>query len=89
MLGGSICINTPIFFSRLNGLVAVASNEQIGDYSVLTPGTPVETSFNESLAVNQLSVYNLDPEEMYNAHKDSLGQLKAALIFHIKNQQVR
>ncbi|KAG5890186.1 hypothetical protein JTB14_010650 [Gonioctena quinquepunctata] len=89
LLGGSICVNTPVFFSRINGLVAVCSNDQICDFLNQTagPGTPVETSFNESVAVNNLSVYNIDPDEMYSAHKDTVGQMKAAFIFHIRNQQ--
>lgn len=74
-----------MFFSRLNGLVAVYSNEQIGDYlsqsmTINTP--PAETSFND------LSVYNMDPEEICSAYRDTMGQLKAAFIFHVRNQQV-
>ncbi|CAH1116722.1 unnamed protein product [Phaedon cochleariae] len=89
LLGGSICVNTPVFFSRLNGLVAVCTNDQISDFlnQSTTSNTPIETSFNESTAVNNLSMYNLDPEEIYNAYKDTVGQLKAAFIFHIRNQQ--
>ncbi|XP_023018139.1 nuclear pore complex protein Nup133 [Leptinotarsa decemlineata] len=89
LLGGSICVNTPVFFSRLNGLVAVCGNDQICDFLNQTAGsgTPIETSFNESVAVNNLSVYNIDPDEIFNAHKDTIGQMKAAFIFHIRNQQ--
>lgn len=89
--GGSICVNTPVFFSRLSGLVAVYGNEQIGDYlsqsmAIATP--PTDTSFNDSFVANNLSVYNVDPDEIASAYKDTIGQLKAAFIFHIRNQQV-
>lgn len=92
ILGGSICINTPVFFSRLSGLVAVYGNEQIGDYlnqsmAIATP--PADISFNDSYVTNNLSIYNIDPEEITRAYKDTAGQLKAAFIFHIKNQQVK
>lgn len=89
LLGGSVCINAPVFFSRINGLIAVCSNDQISDFmnQSMTPNTPVETSFNENLGINNLTVYNIDPEEIYNAYKDPIGQLKAAFIFHIRNQQ--
>lgn len=84
-------MNTPVFFSRLNGLIAVFGNEQIGDYlsqSLALATPPVETSFNDSFVTNNLSVYNIDPDEICNAYKDTVGQLKAAFIFHIRNQQV-
>ncbi|XP_018569025.1 nuclear pore complex protein Nup133 [Anoplophora glabripennis] len=91
LLGGSICVNTPIFFSRVNGLVTVSSSDQlVSDYmnlSMTAPNTPVETSFSEPVTGNNLSVYNMDPEEILTAYKDTVGQLKAAFIFHIRNQQ--
>ncbi|XP_057660912.1 nuclear pore complex protein Nup133 [Diorhabda carinulata] len=88
LLGGSICINTPVFFSRINGLIAVCSNDQISDFinQSMTSNTPVETSFNET-AVNNLSVYVIDPQEIHSAYKDTMSQMKAAFIFHIRNQQ--
>lgn len=85
-------MNTPIFFSRVNGLVTVCGSDQlVSDYinlSVASPNTPVETSFGETLTGNNLSIYNMDPEEIVTAYKDTVGQLKAAFIFHIRNQQV-
>lgn len=88
ILGGSICVNTPIFFCRNNGLVAVSSNELGSDLTSLnlTSNTAIETSFNESIVTNNLSVYNMDPEEICSSYKDTLSQLKAAFIFHLKNQ---
>lgn len=89
-VGGSICVNTPIFFSRNHGLVSVSNNDPIVDLnaSMVSIGTPLETTFNESVAGN-LSVYNMDADELYNTYKDTVNQLKAAFIFHIKNQQVK
>ncbi|CAH1978388.1 unnamed protein product [Acanthoscelides obtectus] len=96
LLGGSICGGTPVFFSKLHGLVLICSNSSaIGDQTTdfLNQSgvmTPVESSFvNETLstAANNLSIYNLNPEEVYNAYKDTVGQLKAAFIFHIKGQK--
>jgi nuclear pore complex protein Nup133 len=89
LLAGSICVNTPIFFSRNHGLVAISCNEISNDLNLSStcPNTPIDTSFNENIVVNNLSIYNMDPEEMYGAYKDTLGQLKAAFIFYIKNQE--
>ncbi|KAJ8938499.1 hypothetical protein NQ318_005163 [Aromia moschata] len=89
------CTSAYVYNSKsitvLNGLVTVCSNEQLlGDYmnvSVTGPNTPVEMSMSDSTAVNNLSVYVMDPEEVVSAYKDTVGQLKAAFIFHIRNQQ--
>ncbi|RZC40660.1 nuclear pore complex protein Nup133 [Asbolus verrucosus] len=89
LLAGSICVNTPIFFSRNHGLVAISSNDMSNDLnlSATCPNTPVDTSFSENVVVNNLSIYNMDPDEICSAYKDTLGQLKAAFIFQIKNQE--
>ncbi|CAH0552008.1 unnamed protein product [Brassicogethes aeneus] len=90
LLGGSICVNTPVFFSRNNGLVSVSGNDFAGDLlnlSVTACNTPLEGSFNESIAVtNNLSVYNMDPEEFAPTSLDTQGQLKAAFICHVQKQ---
>lgn len=84
-----MCVNTPIFFSRSHGLISVSANDFVGDLNVSLSQihSPADASLNESVAGN-LTLYNLDPDDIYNAYKDSLGQFKAAFIFHIKNQQV-
>lgn len=55
--------------------------------SNVTINTPTDTSFTESAAGN-LTLYHLDPDDIYNAYKDTIGQFKAAFIFYIKKQQV-
>ncbi|XP_049818107.1 nuclear pore complex protein Nup133 isoform X2 [Aethina tumida] len=93
LLGGSICVNTPVFFSRNSGLVSVSSNEFNCDLLNVSQNVSLlavaDTSSNESVGItnNNLSVYNMDPEELYEAYKDSLSQLKAAFIFYVQNQQ--
>ncbi|XP_072378626.1 nuclear pore complex protein Nup133 [Diabrotica undecimpunctata] len=87
LLGGSVCINTPVFFSRINGLIAVCGNDQDLMNPSLTSHNLLESSFNETAVVNNLSVYTIDPEELHSAYKDTIGQMKAAFIFHIRNQQ--
>lgn len=46
--------------------------------------------FNETLAMqaNNLTLYNLEPEDILTAQKDTVGQLKAAFLFHAKGQPV-
>lgn len=39
--------------------------------------------------VNNLSLYHMDPLNIYNAHRDTAGQLKAAFIFHVKAKLVK
>lgn len=87
ILGGSVCVNTPIFFSRNNGLVAVTSNEFSADLNSSLMGPNASMDINDVTLGANLSVYNMDPMEIYNAFTDTKGQLKAAFIFHLKNQQ--
>lgn len=77
-----------MFFSRNNGLIAVFSNDSLTDYSLnITSGTnKLDTSGIED--ANNLTLYHLDPDEMYSAMKDTESQMKAAFIFYAKNQQV-
>lgn len=89
VLGGSVCVNTPIFFSKNHGLISVSSNDLMPDLNMSqTITNQIDNSFNET-AANNLTVYNLDADDVFNAHKDTLGQFKAAFIFHVKRQQVR
>lgn len=87
ILGGSVCVNNPIFFSRNHGLVVITSNDLGNDFntSMNVSASVTNTSFSE-LPSGNLTMFNLDPEEMqssYNAPKD---QLKTAFLFHLKNQ---
>lgn len=81
-------MNTPIFFSRNHGLISVSSNDLLSDLNMSqTLNSQIECSFSEPTTSN-LTIHNLDPDDIYNAHKDILGQFKAAFIFHVKRQQV-
>lgn len=88
LIGGSACSNIPVFFSRNNGLIAVFANDSLADYSLnVTSGTTkLDTSSIED--ANNLTLYHLDPDEIYSAMKDTESQMKAAFIFYAKNQQV-
>lgn len=86
ILGGSVCVNTPIFFLKNNGLVSVIGSDLSSDLNLSMANASLEQYVNETNGANNLSVYHLDPMEIYNAYTDTLGQIKAAFIFHIKNQ---
>ncbi|XP_076262413.1 nuclear pore complex protein Nup133 isoform X2 [Rhynchophorus ferrugineus] len=87
IFSGTMCSGKPLFFSRHYGLVSITSTSLDTSISFSAPVTSLETSFNDqSLAANNLSVYHMDPYEIYTAHRDTASQLKAAFIFHVKNQ---
>ncbi|KAF5280860.1 hypothetical protein FQR65_LT03009 [Abscondita terminalis] len=86
ILGGAVCVNTPIFFLRNNGLVSISHNDSGMDFNISSSMTHVE-SLNDS-GLGNLSVYNMDPEEMYNTYKNTISKIKAAFIYHMKNQKV-
>ncbi|XP_030748548.1 nuclear pore complex protein Nup133 [Sitophilus oryzae] len=87
LFNGATCSGHPIFFSKQHGLVTISTTGVDMSLS-LTPHTSIlETSLHDqSLATNNLSVYHMNPHEMYTAHRDTAGQLKAAFIFHVKNE---
>lgn len=87
ILGGSICVNTPIFFSRNNGLVAVSQNDMGVDFNVSVNNvSQMDNSVYDTLG--NLSIITIDPQEAFNTYKDTVNQMKAAFIFHVKKQQV-
>ncbi|KAH1023482.1 hypothetical protein HUJ04_012680 [Dendroctonus ponderosae] len=89
IFSGCTCLNVPIFFSRQHGLVSVIASDAdrctLGASSlVLDTGSGTDQSC--SAGGQNLSLYQLDPHEIYTAHQQTDGQLKAAFIFHVKNQ---
>lgn len=89
LLGGSICVNAPVFFSRNYGLVSVAANDTDVNTSIMSTGTPLETSIFESGAnAGNLTLYSINPEELQIAYKDAVSQFSAAFVYHIHNKIV-
>ncbi|XP_044731324.1 nuclear pore complex protein Nup133 [Chrysoperla carnea] len=97
ILGGSVCINTPLFFSKNHGLVTVSDNNDnypdnlnsslaISD-SLVTNASLYEMSICDS-NVGSLTLYDLDPLEISNVYTDIVGQLKAAFLFHVKKNSL-
>ncbi|KAK4884014.1 hypothetical protein RN001_000285 [Aquatica leii] len=85
ILGGAVCVNTPIFFLRNHGLVTISHNDAGTDFNISTSIANVE-SLNDS-GLGNLSVYNMDAEEIYNTYKTTISKMKAAFIYHLKKQK--
>lgn len=100
LLGGSVCANTPVFFSRNHGLLAVYPAEQAmpdANRSLSMSMSMADASFDDKsmqfndtlgMQTTNLSLYNFDPEDMLTAQRDTVSQVKAAFLYHVKNQQV-
>ncbi|GJQ78399.1 putative nuclear pore complex protein [Trypoxylus dichotomus] len=90
LLCGSICKAMAIFFSRNHGLISVCSNDDLGvpdmNLTTTTLSTQMDIPLMSDTVIGNLSLYTLDPEELISAYKDTLGQLKAAFIFHVQNE---
>ncbi|XP_055904210.1 nuclear pore complex protein Nup133 [Eupeodes corollae] len=95
ILSAAVCGNIPLFFSRNHGLVCVSPSDfdnsdfLNSSYSpdVFTPpfsDSLNNTAINQTVNLNSLSMYELDPDEIFNDNKDEVSQLKAAFIYHIK-----
>nr|ABL84948.1 Nup133 [Drosophila simulans] len=99
ILSAVICSQLPLFFSRTHGLVSITpgdfdGTEMMNMSSCNTPDLYAPNSCNASFAVpdqsavtsstNNLHLFELDPDEMYNELCDEVGQLKAAFLYHMK-----
>nr|ABL84944.1 Nup133 [Drosophila melanogaster] len=99
ILSAVICSQLPLFFSRTHGLVSITpgdfdGTEMMNMSSCNTPDLYAPNSCNASFAVadhsaltnstNNLHLFELDPDEMYNELSDEVGQLKAAFLYHMK-----
>ncbi|KAI8045319.1 nuclear pore complex protein Nup133 [Drosophila gunungcola] len=99
ILSAAICNQMPLFFSRTHGLISITpgdfdSTEMMNLSSCNTPDLFAPNSFNASFgapdqsaltgSTNNLHLFELDPDEMYNELSDEVGQLKAAFLYHLK-----
>lgn len=87
--------NIPLFFSRNHGLVCVTPSDFEPDIfnssvssDVFSPITASDTSMNifspNTTNIGNLTMYDLDPEDIYESSKDAVSQLKAAFIYFLK-----
>lgn len=65
----------------------VSLNRTVLDLSVDNKWMQLDDTF--SVQPTNLSLYNLEPEDMVATQKDTISQVKAAFLYHVKNQQVR
>ncbi|XP_037912863.1 nuclear pore complex protein Nup133 [Hermetia illucens] len=96
IMNAAVCSNLPLFFSRNHGLVCVSPSDfDPGDFlnnssfspDVFTPPlTENQTVFSPNVPTSSgnLIMYELDPDEIYNANKDVISQVKAAFIYNLK-----
>lgn len=98
IMNAIVCSNIPLVFSRSHGLVAISPSDfDQSDFlnSSFSPDVITSPALSESLNQtvistnittigNNLMMYDLDPNEIYNDSKDSNSHLKAAFIYHLK-----
>ncbi|KAH8251892.1 hypothetical protein KR038_010693 [Drosophila bunnanda] len=99
ILSAAICSHLPLFFSRTHGLVSITpgdfdGTELLNMSTCNTPDLFAPASFSASFNVpdhsaitgstNNLHMFELDPEDMYNELSDEVGHLKAAFLYHLK-----
>lgn len=91
--------NLPLFFSRLHGIVCITPsdfepdflgssvNVSVSNVSVMSEVQHVDASSilsPQTTNAGNLTLYELDPEEIREQNKDDVSQLKAAFIYHLK-----
>lgn len=100
ILSAAICSHLPLFFSRTHGLVSITpgdfdGTELLNMSTCNTPDLFAPASFNASFggladqsalsgSSNNLHMFELDPDDVYNELVDEVGQLKAAFLYQLK-----
>ncbi|XP_017856219.1 PREDICTED: nuclear pore complex protein Nup133 [Drosophila arizonae] len=99
ILSAAICNHLPLFFSRTHGLVSITpgdfdSTDLLNMSSCNTPDMFAPISFNASFSgqdqstlgdsTNNLPLFHLDPDDVYNELNNEVGQLKAAFLYKLK-----
>lgn len=99
ILSAAICSHLPLFFSRTHGLVSITpgdfdSTDLLNMSSCNTPDLFAPISFNATFSAqdqsvlgdstNNLPLFQLDPDDVYNELNNEVGQLKAAFLYKLK-----
>ncbi|KAK5648850.1 hypothetical protein RI129_003742 [Pyrocoelia pectoralis] len=84
ILGGAVCTNSPIFFLRNHGLVSISPYDEEMDLNI-SVSSRLDITNDTDMA--NLSIFSMDVDKMFTSHSNTASKIKAAFIFHIKNQQ--
>lgn len=88
LLGGSVCANVPVFFSKSHGLVSVSPldyspNDFSSQNDSITYGADVSMS-----ECGDVSVLEQDLEEL-TTHQNIDARIKAAFLYHVSKNQAQ
>lgn len=96
LMTATISKGIPLFFSRLHGIVCVQSSDFEpfdGNLSTTQTDGPMFSSFTASKfgqsmqdlgSLENLTLLEFDPDQIYNLNKEGVTQMKAALIYYLK-----
>jgi nuclear pore complex protein Nup133 len=90
ILSASCQGHLPLFFSRLHGFLTIGSPSDFDvdsfNFSAMSESDIGDVDkFSPSITnAGNLTMYELNPDEIYEENKDAVNKLKAALIYHIK-----
>jgi nuclear pore complex protein Nup133 len=89
ILSASCHNHLPLFFSRLHGFLTIGSPSDFDvdsfNFSMSESEMGDVDKFSPSITnVGNLTMYELNPDEICEENKDAVNKLKAALIYHIK-----
>lgn len=88
ILAAAVYNQIPIFFSRVNGFISISSSDfgniDCFNSSVVSDMSDFQmTSQIQNETATNLTLYDINPEDVYNTH-DNISQIKAAFIYHLK-----
>ncbi|XP_075982791.1 nuclear pore complex protein Nup133 [Anticarsia gemmatalis] len=87
ILGAELCGGVPLLFSAKHGVLALLCHDNM----VPTPSvceSPMGSPCPSDMYDGNLSLYEIDPNEVSMVTRDACGKLKTAFLFHVRRDAV-
>ncbi|XP_073950961.1 nuclear pore complex protein Nup133-like [Choristoneura fumiferana] len=83
ILGAEMCSGRPLLFSRKHGVLVLTAAEGIST-NVSMCESPMGSPCPSDMYDGNLSLYEIDPNEVSMVTTDACGKLKTAFLFHVR-----
>ncbi|XP_013170509.1 PREDICTED: nuclear pore complex protein Nup133 [Papilio xuthus] len=83
VLGGALCAGVPLLFTRQHGVLALRSPRP---HHLSVSDSPLASPAAADLYEGNLSMYEIDPNEMNALATDPRSKLKTAFLFHLRRE---
>ncbi|XP_026315201.1 nuclear pore complex protein Nup133 [Hyposmocoma kahamanoa] len=83
ILGAELCNGVPLLFSKKHGVLVLTTAESLAPTPSMCD-SPMESPCPSDMYDGNLSLYEIDPNEVSTVTFDACGKLKTAFLFHLR-----